>query len=113
MAKYNATRLRYDAVLDVWMANPRLRFCEIAEKAGISEDTFWKYRQDPEFMEMYHQRCLQRWKQAEALALENLIDKLNDEEWNATKYTLDGLNYGGKTAIELSTANQINIKIDE
>lgn len=106
---------RIDAqwVLEVWLNNPRLNLAEIAEKAGISQNAFYKLRQNPEFMEEYHQRCQQRYKEAEALAIENLIDKLYEEDWQATKYALDGLNYGGKTAVELSTANSINIKIDE
>ena len=113
MPRNNATISRQDLVLECWLENPRLTFREIAEKCGISEDTFLRYRQDPDFMEKYHQRCLQRWKQLEALALENLQDKLNEEDWQATKYALDGLNYGGKTAIEVSTPQAITIKIDE
>jgi DNA-binding CsgD family transcriptional regulator len=35
-----------DEVLQIWLDNPRLQFKEIAEKAGIDPDTFYRYRKD-------------------------------------------------------------------
>ena len=102
-----------DEVLQVWLDNPRLSFTEIAEKAGIDRTTFYWYRQDPEFMAKYHERCKQRFAQLEALALENLMDKLNDEDWQATKYALDGLKYNATQQVEVSTPTPITININE
>lgn len=99
--------------LETWLNNPLLPFAEIAEKAGISETTFWSYRQDENFMEEYHKRCKQRFAELEALALENLAIKLENCDWNATKYALDSLDYSAKQKVDLSTSNTIKISIEE
>lgn len=104
---------RKAAALECWLNNPLLSFTEIAEKAGISDSTFLRYRQDPAFMEEYHRRCKAYFASLEALALENLTIRLEQNDWNATKYTLDSLDYSAKQKVDLSTPNTISIKISE
>ena len=63
---------RQRRVIDVWCANPLLPYPQIAAKAGVSDVTFWRYRQDENFMKMYHEACEKRFKSLESKALETL-----------------------------------------
>lgn len=99
--------------LEVWLSNPLLSLEEVAEKAGISRTQFWRYRQMPEYMAEYRKRCRARFEALEAKALEVLEIKLNEEDWKATQYVLDGLDYNGKTKVEASTATTITINVGE
>jgi len=103
---------RMEHVLEVWLANPLLPFTEIAEKAGISETTFYRYKANAEFMQEYGRRCKERFNGLQAKALEVLENKLDAEDWQATKYVLDGNDYAGKQKLEVSTTT-INVTIDE
>ena len=101
------------AALETWLANPLLNYNEIAEKANIHPTTFWSYRTNPEFMEEYHKRNKERFASMEAKALEVLEIKLDEEDWKACQYVLDGLDYGGKTKIEANTATTITINVGD
>mgnify|MGYP002524590954 CR=1 FL=1 len=67
---------RMENVLTVWLENPLLTFEEIADKAHVGSSTFWRYRQNPEYMAEYHKRCRERFSGLEAKAIEVLDNKL-------------------------------------
>lgn len=117
MFKYGArtasSEHKRERVLNTWLANPLLDLNEIAEKASISNSQFYSYRQNPEFMEEYKKRCRQRFNELEAKALEVLEIKLNEEDWKATQYVLDGLDYSGKTKVETNAVTTVTINVGE
>lgn len=110
--KSNWTK-KMTVALETWLANPLLPYGEVAEKAGISPDTFCGYRRHPEFMAEYRKRNKERFASMEAKALEVLEIKLDEEDWKACQYVLDGLDYGGKTKIEANTATTITINVGD
>ena len=53
---------RKQRALEAWVNNPLKSFPEIARIADVDVTTFWRYRQDPDFMEQYHEMCKNRFK---------------------------------------------------
>lgn len=107
----NWTR-KMENALETWLNNPLLTYEEIAEKANVSRDTFCAYRKMPEFMAEYRKRNRERFADMEAKALEVLENKLNEEDWKACQYVLDGLDYNAKTKVE-ATATTITINVGD
>jgi hypothetical protein len=99
-------------VLEIWLANPLLSFNEIAEKAGISERTFARYRANEAFMSKYDTRCRERFKSLQAKAMEQMEILMEQGNWNATKYALDGNDYGGKQKLEINSTT-IKVSVEE
>ena len=99
-------------VLETWLANPLLSFQEIADKAGTSERTFRRYREDETFMANYDLRCRERFKSLQAKAMEQLEILMENGNWNATKYALDGNDYAGKQKLEINSTT-IKVSVEE
>ena len=99
-------------VLEVWLANPLLSFADIAEKAGTSEATFRRYRSNESFMDEYERRCREKFKALQAKALEQMEILVEQGNWNATKYALDGNDYAGKQKLEINSTT-IKVSVEE
>lgn len=102
---------KYRAI-EVWVANPLDTFEEIAKKAGISDKTFWRYRQEEEFMEEYHRRCEKRFKSLEGKAIALLDGELDNKNWQAIKYVLDGTGFKPTEKSEVKVDDGLTIKIE-
>lgn len=117
MLKYGATNQgmekHMEHSLNVWLSNPMLSLDEVADKAGISTTQFYRYRQMPAYMAEYRKRCRDRFSELEAKAIEVLENKLNEEDWKAVQYVLDGLDYNAKQKIETTATITINVGDDE
>jgi len=100
---------RMKRTLEVWLANPLGRFEDIAAAAGVSDKTFWRYRQDPDFMAEYHEQQKQRFSSLEGKAIAQLESKLDEGEWKAIQYTLDGLGYKATEKIEADVATSYTV----
>lgn len=99
--------------LEVWLANPMLSFVDIASKAGISEQTFYRYRQDENFMGEYDKRCKAHFKSLQAKAIESMEMLMEQGHFQASKYVLDGNDYGAKQKIEITTPTVIKVSVVE
>lgn len=99
--------------LQVWVDNPLLSFEEIAKKAGIGDKTFYRYRQDEEFMAEYKRMCQERFKSLEAKAVNLLDEQLNNKNWNAIKYTLDSLGYKPTDKVEQVSETTIIVSVED
>lgn len=102
---------RQAKVLTVWLNNPMDSFRDIASKAGISEETFARYRKDPAFMANYERMCREWFKSLQGLAINTIRRAAEEGNWQAGKYILDCADYQPTTKVDLST-NEIKIKID-
>lgn len=102
---------RMKRTLEVWLANPLGKFEDIAAAAGVSDKTFWRYRQDPDFMAEYHKQQQKRFSSLEGKAIALLENEMDNGNWNAIKYTLDGVGYKPTDKIEASTQNTFTIHI--
>ena len=104
---------RYDQVATVWVENPHLTFGEIAKMANIAENTFYNYRQDETFMAIYKEKCQQKYKELESQAIGKLAELVDNGNWNAVKYVLDGVGYKpeDKTKVSVEADSAINLTI--
>lgn len=99
--------------LQVWLDNPLLPFETVAAKAGIGANTFWRYRQNPEFMRKYHEEQKKRFAALEGKAVALLDNQMDKGNWNAIKYVLDGNGYKPAEQVDLSATTTIEVSIDE
>ena len=105
-------RARQDKCLQVWLDNPTLPLDTVAEMAGVSIKTFYRYRQDKEFMERYHEEQKKRFASLEGKAIALLEQQMTDGNWQAIKYVLDGTDHKPEDKVSLNTT-VITVSIDE
>ena len=106
-----AAKMKY--VMQIWLSNPLLTSKEVAEKAGVSTDSFHDYQQNEEWMAEYKAECDKRFESLRAAAVENLENALLDGDWRATTYVLDSLGYNATQKINLDANTVIKICINE
>ena len=92
---------------------PTASFKEIAKAAGVSDSSFYRYRQDEDFMAAFHEACRQRFNSYEALAMQKLYEALETGNWQAMKYVLDGLGYKPTEKVEAKVSSDVIINIEE
>ena len=102
---------RRQNALRVWVDNPLATFEEIGKKAGISDKTFWRYRQDPEFMAEYKKMCQSRFAALEGKAVAKLEKQVDEDNFQAIKYVLDATGYKPTDKIDASIDSVITIKV--
>lgn len=106
-------RSRQDKCLEVWLDNPLLPYDTIADMAGVGRKTFWRYRQDEEFMRRYHEEQKRRFASLEGKALSLLDDQMDKGNWNAIKYVLDGSGYKPTEKVDMNAATTITVSIGD
>ena len=104
---------RQRRVIEAWLNNPLLPYPQIAALGGVSDVTFWRYRQDENFMKKYHETCEKRFKSFESKALEVLDSHLENGNFQAAKYILDGLGYKATEKVQAEVNSDITINIEE
>ena len=86
----------------------------VASEVGVSRDTLHRWRKEtPEFQEALDKSIKQRWKDAEALAVNTMIAQAQEGNVQAAKYMLDSLGYKPTEKIEAVVSTDIVINIDE
>lgn len=107
-----AQKMRY--CMEVWLDNPLLNSREVAEKAGVSRESFNDYQQNELWMQEYKDECNKRFECLRAAAIENLENALLDGDWRATTYVLDALGYQSALKVDLNTNNTvIKVVVDD
>jgi uncharacterized protein (DUF2384 family) len=113
MPQGNQTKeARMERTLETWLAMPLATFEEIAAASGVSDKTFYRYRQDASFMAEYSRRQKQRFAALEGKAIALLEEQMENRNWNAIKYTLDGTGYKPTDKVEVQQTT-ISVSIDE
>lgn len=102
---------KVNAVLEYWLTHPFETYAQIAKACGIGEVSFWRYRQNPEFMDAYRKAQRDIFEGMVGGAMEQLHTKIVNGEWQAIKYVLDGNDFAAAQKIE-SNNSTINIKIE-
>lgn len=103
--------IRKQKCLEAWINNPNASFEEIADIAGVSYKTFYRYRKEEEFMNTFREMCKKRFESLEAKAIEKLSDLIDDGNFNAVKYALDGLGYSATQKIDANVDGKTDITI--
>ena len=104
---------RMDLCLEVWIENPLLPYDTIADMAGVGKKTFWRYRQDPDFMAKYHELQKQKFAALEGKGVALLEEQMDKGNWNAIKYVLDGTGYKATEKVETSGTTTINVSVGD
>lgn len=113
MPQGNQTKeARMERTLETWLSMPLASFEEIAAASGVSDKTFYRYRQDASFMAEYSRRQKQRFAALEGKAIALLEEQMENRNWNAIKYTLDGTGYKPTDKVEVQQTT-ISVSIDE
>lgn len=112
-AERQSKKERMQKVLEAMVNNPNLSNEEICDLVGIGTSTFYRYKQDPDFMAQYHEMCQARFKSLEAKALQQLDKALDRGDFRAVKYALDSLGYKPTEKIEADVNRDVVITIGE
>lgn len=94
---------------ELMCVKPSLRNIDYAKECGISEKSVYVYKAKPEFQEYLSQLCKERFKNMEALAIKKLQEEINNNNFKAIQYCLDGLGYKPKEQQEVQMEAKIEI----
>ena len=115
MAKTNndiRTERNWERVVNAWIAMPFATYQQISDTAGVDRRTFRKYRNNPDFMKYYHERCAATFNQYEAAAIQKLGELIEAGDFKAVKYQLDAMGYAPAQKIEQKTTTTINVEVE-
>lgn len=101
--------------IELLVYSPHMTQNMIASEVGVHRDTIRRWREDtPEFKEALDIATKNRWKSAEQLAINTMINLASEGNYSATKYILDSLDYAPKQKIEADVkATTISVSIEE
>lgn len=107
------TNENQERVLATWLANPRLTYAEIAEKAGVGDRTFYQYRQDPAFIAEYEARCREWFDNLKSAAIDVVEEAIFDGDVKTAQWLLENVGYKAANKVEVDTPNTVKISITE
>jgi transposase-like protein len=91
--------------IELLVYSPYMTLNMVAKEVGVSRDTLHRWRNDtPEFQEALDKAIKDRWKAAEAMAVNGMIALASEGNIQAIKYMLDNLGY--------KPADKIEAKVD-
>ena len=91
---------------------PKLTNVEYAKRIGIDPKTLYKWKKTDEFIEFRSELCRHKFKDLEALAMDQLKKRLVKGDMRAITYVLDGAGYKASEKVEISERS-INITIED
>jgi uncharacterized protein YjcR len=99
--------------IELLVHSPHMTQNMIAETVGVHRDTIRVWKQKPEFKEELDKAIKSRWKGAEALAVNGMIDLASEGNFQALKYMLDNMGYKPVDKIQAEISNDIIINIGD
>lgn len=86
----------------------------VASECGVSRDSLHRWRtENQEFKQALETATKNRWKSAEQLAINTMINLASEGNYNATKYILDSLDYAPKQKIQADINSDVIINIGD
>lgn len=84
----------------------------IAKECGVHRDTLHRWRTEvPEFKDALDKAIHDRWKAAEAMAVNGMINLASEGNFQAIRYMLDNLGYKPADKIEANVKSDVVIRI--
>lgn len=108
-----ALKAREIQLIDAMIANPMMPDTQLAKLLNINNKTVGVWRKKPEFQEELKKRLEEKWKNAERLAVDQMIKIASEGNFQANKYILDSLGYAPTQKIEADINNEVIINIEE
>lgn len=100
--------------LELLVYSPYMTQSMIAKEVGVHRDTIRVWREEnQEFKAELERAIKERWKAAEAMAVNGMIDLASEGNFQALRYMLDNLGYKPVEKIEADINSEINIVIEE
>lgn len=99
-------------VIQFMVDNPTLTNQQVFERCGVCKSTFYHWKREPWFQEMYHQLCQARFKELESLAVKRLGEQVDTGVFSAIKYVLDGRGYNATQKVDVNVPTVINVSIE-
>lgn len=98
--------------IELLVYKPHMTQNMIAKEVGVHRDTIRRWREEtPEFKEALDKATKERWKAAEQMAVNTMINLMSEGNYQATKYVLDSMDYGAAQKIEANVKNDVVIRI--
>ena len=107
-----SSEAKREAVLQYWVNNPTATYTQIQKECKVSETAFYRWRKEKEFMDRYHQLCQERFAGLEAKAVAKLEEQVDDGNFSAIKYVLDGQGYAASQKLDINS-NTIKVTITD
>lgn len=99
--------------IELLVYSPHMSLNMIASECGVHRDTLHRWRNEtPEFQEELDKAIKNRWKAAESLAVNGMINLASEGNYNAIKYLLDNLGYKPAEKVEAKVDATANIVIE-
>jgi uncharacterized protein YjcR len=99
--------------IELLVYSPYMTLNMIAQEVGVSRDTLHRWRNDnEEFKKELDKAIKERWKAAESMAVNGMINLASEGNYNAIKYMLDNLGYKPTEKIEADISTDIHINIE-
>lgn len=100
-------------LIEAMLANPMMSDVKLAQALKINNKTVGVWRKLPEFQEELKARLQEKWKGAERIAQETMINLASNGDFKASKYILDSLDYAPTQKIEADLTTNVVINIEE
>lgn len=100
--------------IELLVYSPHMTQNMIANEVGVHRDTIRKWKEEnPEFKMTLDKAIKERWKAAEALAVNGMINLASEGNYNAIKYLLDNLGYKPVDKIQAEVNSDVIINIGD
>lgn len=84
----------------------------IAQEVGVHRDTIRRWREEtPEFKEALEKATKERWKAAEQMAINSMINLASEGNFQAAKYICDSLGYKPVEKLEANVKSDVVLRI--
>jgi hypothetical protein len=104
---------RQKNLIEFMLANPAMPETRCANECGVPNSTYFNWKQKGEFTAELDRRIKEKWKDAERLATDTMINLCLKGDYASAKYILDNLGYKPVDKIQAQVQNDINIVIEE
>lgn len=85
---------------------------KIAKEVGVDPSSIYKWQKKEEFQEYEHKLCQQRFRNAEKIAMQKMIELADRGNYKAVQYLLDGAGYKAEEKVSVS-GSEISITISD
>lgn len=104
---------RQKNLIEYMLANPTLPETVCARNCDVPNSTYFDWKKRGEFTAELDKRIKEKWKDAERLATDTMVNLCLKGEYSAAKYILDNLGYKPIDKIQAEVQSDINIVIEE
>lgn len=100
--------------IELMVYQPYMTQKMMAQEIGVHRETIRRWREEnDEFKAELKKAIDNRWRAAEAMAVNGMISLASEGNYSAIKYLLDNLGYKPVEKIEANVESSINITIEE